>query len=138
MGAYVSLPTWWLNSDARYRLVLGECEACGAMNFPAEGVCAECNSDAGYEEVEPEGTGTMQAVTVISGGAPPEFAAYQDREGAFATGIVELDEGARLPAMLCDCEPGEVERGDRVEAVIRKIYTQEGVPRYGAKFRPIE
>lgn len=138
MGAYVSLPTWWRNSGARYRLTLGECAACGALNFPPEGVCAECNSDAGFDVVEPEGTGTVRAVTVIEGGAPPEFSEYQTREGAFATGVVELDEGVQLPGMLCDCDPHAVERGDRVEGVVRRIYEQEGVPRYGVKFRPVE
>ncbi|MGB9986102.1 Zn-ribbon domain-containing OB-fold protein [Salarchaeum japonicum] len=138
MGAYVSLPTWWRSNDSRYRLVLGKCPECGAHNFPAEGVCASCNADADFEEVEPEGAGTVQAVTVISGGAPPEFDEYQTREGAFATGIIELAEGARLPGMFCDCDPNDISRGDRVEAVVRRLYEQEGVPRYGVKFRPVE
>jgi uncharacterized OB-fold protein len=31
-----------------------------------------------------------------------------------------------------------VEQGTRVEAVVRRIYEQEGIARYGAKFRPLD
>jgi uncharacterized OB-fold protein len=136
MGAYLSVPTWWRNLDGRYRLVLGECEVCGAANFPAEGACAECNATDGFAEFEPAGTGEVVTRTVIAGGAPPEFGSLIDREGPIGTVIVELDEGVRVPGMLTDCDPEAVERGDRVRAVVRRIYEQEGVVRYGFKFRP--
>lgn len=137
MGAYVSVPTWWRSLDSRYRLVVGECTECGAHTFPPEGACVECNAVDAFEEVEPEGTGEIVAHTVIEGGAPPEFEALLDAEGAIGAVLVELDEGARLPGMLTDCDPHEPARGDRVEATIRRIYEDEGVVRYGAKFRPL-
>jgi uncharacterized OB-fold protein len=40
--------------------------------------------------------------------------------------------------MLTDCDPTAVKRGDRVEAVVRRIYEQEGIVRYGVKFRPLD
>jgi len=40
--------------------------------------------------------------------------------------------------MLADCEPGDVGRGDRVEKIVRRIYEQEGVIRYGYKFTPTD
>lgn len=138
MGAYVSVPTWWRSLDARYRLVLGECPECGAVNFPPEGACAECDARVAFEEVEPAGTGTVVARTVVSGGVPPEFGERVDRGGPIGVAVVELDEGARVPAMLTDCDPAAVGRGDRVEAVVRRVYEQEGVTRYGYKFRPVD
>lgn len=156
MGAYVSVPTWWRQLDSRYRLVVGECTECGTHTFPPEGACVECNAVDALEPVEPEGTGTIVAHTVIEGGAPPEFADLLDKEGAIGVALVELDGGpesegdsgvsqgskgsgggARLPGMLTDCDPHAPDRGDRVEATIRRIYEDEGVVRYGAKFRPI-
>ncbi|GGL67344.1 Zn-ribbon domain-containing OB-fold protein [Halocalculus aciditolerans] len=137
MGAYVSVPTWWRQLDSRYRLVVGECTECGAHTFPPEGACVDCNAVDALEPVEPEGTGTIVAQTVIEGGAPPEFEALLDAEGAIGVALVELDGGARLPGMLTDCDPHGPERGDRVEATIRRIYEDEGVVRYGAKFRPL-
>ncbi|MFC6838147.1 Zn-ribbon domain-containing OB-fold protein [Halomarina ordinaria] len=137
MGAYLSVPTWWQRLDSRYRLVLGRCTECGAHTFPADGPCVECAAVDAFEEVEPEGTGEIVAHTVIENGAPPEFAGLLDAEGAIGAVLVELDEGARVPAMLTDCDPHEHGRGDRVEAVVRRIYEGEGVVRYGAKFRPL-
>lgn len=137
MGAYVSLPTWWRSLDSRYRLVVGRCSECGAHTFPPEGACVECNAVGSLVEVEPEGTGEILAHTVIESGAPPEFSDLLDAEGAIGVVLVELDEGARVPGMLTDCDPDEFGRGDRVEAVVRRIYEQEGVVRYGAKFRPL-
>lgn len=137
MGAYTSVPTWWRSSESRYRLVLGICPECDAATFPPEGACVDCSERVDFERVEPEGTGTVRARTVIEGGAPPEFADLLAAEGAVAVAVVELDEGARLPAMLTDCDPHAVERGDRVERVVRRIYDEEGIVRYGAKFRPV-
>ena len=136
MGAYVSLPTWWRSLDSRYRLVLGRCTECGAYTFPPEGACVECNAVDSLVEVEPAGTGEVVARTVVENGAPPEFSDLLDAEGAIGVVLVDLDEGARVPGMLTDCDPHEVGRGDRVEAVVRRIYEGEGVVRYGAKFRP--
>lgn len=137
MGAYVSVPTWWRNLDSRYRLVVGECTACGAYTFPPEGACVECNATGMLEPVKPEGTGRIVAHTVIEGGAPPEFQDLIDAEGAIGSVLVELDEGVHVPGMLADCDPHDPERGDRVEATVRRIYADEGVVRYGVKFRPV-
>lgn len=137
MGAYLSVPSWMRDTASRYRLVLGECRACGAYTFPPEGACVDCGSVEAFERVEPAGTGEVVAHTVVESGAPPEFADLVAAEGAIGVVIVELDEGARVPGMLTDCDPREPERGDRVEAVVRRVYEQEGVTRYGAKFRPV-
>ena len=138
MGAYISVPTWWRSLDSRYRLVVGECQECGAVKFPPEGACVECAAPDSFEAFEPEGTGEIVAHTVIEGGAPPEFTDLIDTESAIGAVLVELDEGARVPGMLTDCDPHDFGRGDRVEATVRRIYEQEGVVRYGAKFRPTD
>jgi hydroxymethylglutaryl-CoA synthase len=137
MGAYVSLPTWWRSLDQRYRLVLGRCTECGTHTFPPEGACPGCNRLDTLETVEPVGQGTVVARTTISSAAPPVFSDYEQRVGSIGVVIVELDEGAAVPGMLTDCDPGDVGRGDRVERTVRRVYTQEGVVRYGYKFRPL-
>ena len=45
---------------------------------------------------------------------------------------------ATLPAQLTDCDPEMVRIGDSVRAVVRRIYEQEGIGRYGMKFVPTE
>lgn len=139
-GAHVSTPNWHHSLDQRYRLVAGKCPECGGVTFPPEGACQECHSRVEFELFEAPRTGTVKALTVIGqGAAPPEFAELQQRDGAFAVAIValEADEGTvTFPAQITDTDPDSVSVGDTVRATIRRIYTQEGVPRYGVKFKP--
>jgi hydroxymethylglutaryl-CoA synthase len=143
-GAYVSVPTWTRSLPQRHRVVAGRCPECGALAFPPEGACGDCGTLAEYEPVPLDGHGTVEAVTRIGrGGAPPEFAVQQVRSGAFGVVIVSFDgpEGGTVsaPAQVTDHDPdmdGDLAVGDRVEAVVRRIYTQEGVTRYGFKVRP--
>jgi uncharacterized OB-fold protein len=138
MGAYISLPSWRRSLDQRYRLVVGECPDCGALSFPPEGACPDCGSEAGFNEFEPEGTGEIVAHTVVEGALPPEFSEFEKKVGEVGVVLVELNEGVRVPGMLTDCDPYEAERGDQVEKVVRRLYEQEGIVRYGYKFRPVE
>jgi len=139
-GAYVSVPAWKRSIPQRHRLVAGRCVDCGALSFPPEGACVACGSLAGFEAVELPGTGTVEAVTTIGqGGAPPEFAEQQAMGGDFGVTIVAFDgpdgRTTSVPAQVADgYETPAV--GDRVVSVIRRIYTQEGVTRYGTKVRP--
>jgi hydroxymethylglutaryl-CoA synthase len=141
-GAYVSVPSWKRTLDQRHRLVAGRCPDCGALNFPPEGACNDCKTLVGeYEEVELTGEGRVEAATVISqGGAPPEFAEQQAQSGDFGVAVVALagpDGGeASVPAQVVAADPESVEIGDPVETTMRRIYTQEGVTRYGFKVRP--
>ncbi|WP_224270847.1 zinc ribbon domain-containing protein [Haloprofundus salinisoli] len=141
-GAHVSLPTWQRSLDQRYRLAAGRCPKCEALTFPPEGACGTCHRRVEFERVELSRTGLVRAVTAIGyGGAPPEFAEQQRRDGAYDVALVELEHGGEsvtLPAQLTDVDSGTVGVGDEVRAVVRKLYEQEGVPRYGAKFAPIE
>ncbi|MFP9191454.1 zinc ribbon domain-containing protein [Natrialbaceae archaeon A-CW1-1] len=142
-GAYVSVPSWQRSTPQRYRLEAGECPACGALNFLPRGACRRCHNLVEYETVRLEREGTIETVSVISqGGAPPEFAELQARSGDYATAIVSFDgpgeERASAPLLVVDAEPDSVAVDDRVEATIRRIYTQEGVTRYGIKVRPLE
>ncbi|WP_435358483.1 zinc ribbon domain-containing protein [Haloarchaeobius sp. DFWS5] len=140
-GAYVSVPTWQRSIPQRYRLEAGRCMDCGSLAFPPEGACTNCGSRQAFEPVELPGTGTVEAVTTISqGGAPPEFAEQQARSGDFAVAIVALDGPnsgmVSVPAQATDVDPEALSVGDDVETTIRRIYTQEGVTRYGFKVRP--
>jgi len=141
-GAYVSVPSWRRTLPQRHRLVAGRCEACGALAFPPEGACGDCGALAGYESVQLPGTGTVEAATSISqGGAPPEFAVQQQRGGDFDVAVVAFDapdgeDTVSAPAQATDAPAGTLDVGDDVTATVRRVYTQEGVTRYGFKVRP--
>ncbi|WP_276261187.1 zinc ribbon domain-containing protein [Haloglomus litoreum] len=145
-GAYVPVPTWKRSLAQRHRLVAGRCPECGALAFPPEGACTDCGALVQYDAVTLPGHGTVEAVTRIGrGGAPPEFATQQVRSGAFGVVVVAFDgpDGGVVsaPAQVTDHDPeadGELAVGDRVEAVVRRVYTQENVTRYGFKVRPAD
>jgi len=140
-GAHVSLPSWSRSLDGRYRLLAGQCPSCGGLTFPAEGACGVCHDRGSFERVELPRNGVVDAVTVIGqGGAPPEFVPQQERDGPYAVGIVRFtcnSEEVTIPMQLTDCDPETVAVGDEVRATIRRVYADEGIPRYGSKAAPI-
>jgi hydroxymethylglutaryl-CoA synthase len=143
-GAQVSVPSWRRQRRARYRLAAGRCPNCSAIAFPAEGACPDCLELVTYDDVQLSHTGTVETVTGVSpGGAPPEFAAQAERGGDFGVAIVSFptvdgDGNASAPVQLTDANVGRVDSGDAVDTVVRRIYTQEGVTRYGRKGTPAE
>ena len=141
-GAYVSVPSWKRTMAQRHRLVAGRCTDCGALAFPPAGACTDCGTFESYEAVRLPGTGTVEAATTIgAGGAPPEFVEQQAKSGAYTSAVVALDgpDGGdvSIPTQVVGTED-PVSVGDRVEATIRRIYTQEDVTRYGFKTRPLD
>ncbi len=143
-GGYVSVPTWERSMTQRYRLQAGHCSECAALNFPPTGACSSCRSLVEYDRVELPFEGVVEALSVISqGGAPPEFAEMQAKYGgSYTTGIVAFEgpagDSASAPVLVVGTDNDDLTVGDPVEATIRRIYTQEGVTRYGIKVRPIE
>jgi hydroxymethylglutaryl-CoA synthase len=161
-GAQVSVPSWRRTREARYRPVAGRCPDCGTLTFPPEGACTGCSALVDFERVRLAREGRVETVTGVSpGGAPPEFAQQEARGGEFAVAVCGFgpadggeeagvdgagagtaadgsvtDGTVSLPLQVTDADPGTVAAGDAVEAVLRRVYTQEGVTRYGTKVRP--
>ncbi|MFT4883195.1 MAG: hydroxymethylglutaryl-CoA synthase [Natronomonas sp.] len=135
-AAHVSVPTWQRSVAQRHRHEAGRCPECGAVAFPPDGACPDCRALVEFEPVTPELTGTVDAATTIGqGGAPPEFAEQQARQGAFGAAIVRFSAGdgeVSLPMQATE----SVDVGDTVRAVPRRVYVEEGVPRYGLKALP--
>jgi len=135
--AHVSVPMYWRTIPQRYRLVGQKCKKCGAVNFPPKGVCKYCSASSEFDEVQLSGRGKIHTFVLISaGGAPPEFAEQEKAGGQYPVAIVQLDEGPKVIGQVADADPKEVKIDMPVTAELRKIYTEEGVIRYGFKFVP--
>ena len=143
-AAYVSVPTWRRSVPQRHRMAAGRCPDCGTLNFPPEGACTDCHALVEYKSVTLAPRGEVEAVTAISrGGEPPEFAVQQEKSGEYGVAIVAFEatdggEGtASLPMQVVgsDTDPAV---GETVTTVVRRIYEQEGVIRYGRKARADE
>jgi uncharacterized OB-fold protein len=136
--AYISIPYLWRTIPQKYRLVASKCKICGTINFPPRKICIGCNKPAEFDEVKLSGRGKVYAYAIIARGAT----VYEQADealigGAFPVVLIELEEGLKIISQLTDCDPSEVEIGMEVEAVIRRVYEQDGIIRYGFKFRPV-
>jgi len=137
MTSYISLPMFAANVDERLRIIAGVCHGCGTLAFPQRPVCMKCGGDK-FTDKPLSGDGTLYTFSVVAGGgAPAEFDDQQTMTGDVLCGVVELREGPRIMAQLSDADPAGLEIGMKVRAVVRRLYDQEGVLRYGAKFVPV-
>lgn len=138
MGAHISIPMYQRSLPQRYHLVAKRCLGCGEVNFPPKGVCKHCLRGAVFEDVALSGLGTIYSFTVISGGgAPPEFSAEAACKGRYPVVLVELAEGPRIIGQMVPPYDEELRINTPVEMVTRRIYEEEGVIRYGFKFRVV-
>ncbi|MFG1191844.1 Zn-ribbon domain-containing OB-fold protein [Xanthobacter flavus] len=136
MSAYISLPMYSASIDERMRLIAGKCTSCGTLNYPPRQVCTHCGG-TGFTPQPLSGYGRVYTFTVIArGGAPAEFDQQQTLTGEIMVGVVELDEGPRVVGQIVDASAGGLDIGTRVHGVVRRLYDQEGIIRYGVKFQP--
>lgn len=137
MGAHISVPMYQRSIAQRYRLEGQKCRKCGQVNFPPKGVCKHCGDSIEFEPVTLSGRGVIYSYTIIAAsGAPPEFEGEALCRGRYPVVLVDLEEGPRIIAQMVDVDPRDLRIGMPVEVTIRQIYEEEGVIRYGYKFRP--
>ena len=138
MTSYISLPLYAASIGQRLRLEAARCSDCGAFTYPQRPVCQNCHGRS-FSVERLSGRGRLHTYTVIApGGAPAEFDHQQAMTGALAVGIIDLVEGPRLTAQLADVEVEDLHIGLAMRAVVRRLYDQESVIRYGTKFVPDE
>lgn len=138
MGAAVTLAEYQQSLAARYRLEGQRCAECRKLIFPPRNRCPACGSESlATHQFTPHGT--IYSHTLIGrGGAPSEFARQQDLTGPYAVALVQLEEGPRVAAMVTDFNPqtDNLAVGAPVRLVVRRLYRQQGVWRYGFKCKP--
>ena len=128
----LSIPRFWREKAAHYRLIGTRCKSCGRISYPPKPVCPYCGSRE-TEEAELPGRGRVLSYTVIYT-VPDGFRKY----APLVLGLIELENGVRIVASLTDVLPEEVRTGMEVEAVLRRVQEdgEHGVIYYGVKFRP--
>lgn len=134
MGAHLSVPMYRRSLRQRLLLEGQRCSACGRLQFPPTARCPACWGDR-LGPARLTGRGVIEALTrIAAAGAPPEFTPVAG--GGYCVAIIRLEEGLRITAQLTGgWTPGI---GRPVRAVIRRLYVEDGVIRYGFKFEPDE
>lgn len=122
----------WRETPERYRMEAGKCSKCGHICFPSRLICPECGHRE-FEKINLSGKGKLVTHTVIRT-APEGFGDL----APYAVGIIELDEGTKILAQVCDCDPTTLKTGDRLTWKFRRINEdgKTGMIYYGYKFVP--
>jgi len=87
------------------RLMAAKCNECGTVLLPPKPMCTKCLS-TNLKWIELEGDGKLLSYTVIYI-APEQFQSITP----YSVGIVELQNGLRLPGMIRDVDPKEIRVG---------------------------
>jgi len=129
-----SLGLVWRRIPQRYRLRGTKCATCGAHFFPPRHWCPSCRRKGDIIEHNMKGLGNVHSYTVVK--VPQEGF---ERESPYILALVELVEGPKLTAQLCDVSPGEVEIGMPVKMTFKRISEEgeSGIIHYGYKFEPL-
>jgi uncharacterized OB-fold protein len=82
--------------------------------------------------------GNVASWTKLSAaGAPSEFSLRAPLLGGLTTVLLDLEDGPKGVFLMVDDEENVIKIGDSVELVVRRIYAQEGMIRYGLRGRII-
>lgn len=91
------------------RIMAAKCKNCGSVILPPRPMCTNClSTDLEWAELKPRGR--ILTYTVIHV-APKEF----EQNAPYAFGIVELEEGTRLPGTIKDVKFEDLKVGAEVE-----------------------
>ncbi len=93
-------------SDITYETFLNEeklmgsrCKTCSALSVPPRPICIQCHgTEMTWEEMS--GKGKLSAFTCIAIGPPYMVEEGYNRDNPYCSGVVELEEGARVDARI--------------------------------------
>lgn len=122
----------WRHIPQRYNLIGSKCAQCKGVFFPKRVICPECRRKGKLEDIRFSGKGKIHTYSVIHTPAE-DFKILSP----YVVAIIELDEGTKITSQIVDCDYDEINIGDEVELVFRKIKEEgdDGVISYGYKFK---
>lgn len=129
-----SLASVWRRVPQRYRGESTMCNTCGTHFFPPRYFCPACRRKSDIKEYTASGLGKVYSYTIVH--VPQEGF---ELEVPYILALIDLEEGARLTAQLCDVQPEDVKIGMDVELAFRKVSAEKagGIIHYAYKFAPI-
>ena len=120
----ISVPYTWTVGSALSRFYCelrdngkiwaNKCPSCGKVFVPPKAKCIYCYVDPG-EWMELPGTGTLETYTVVNYEEPM----LHPRKAPFIYGVIKMDDAdTGMVHFIDEVDPGDVEVGMRVEAVL--------------------
>ena len=116
------------------KLMGSRCKKCQALYVPPRPICPACRgSEMSWEQVS--GRGRLAAFTCISIAPPSMIAEGYNRHNPYISGVVELDEGARVDARIEGIDPQKPEE-IRIGMPLQAKFLQRGDHRTVLAFDP--
>ncbi len=127
-----SISIHWRNKDIYYGIVVTECLKCGRKSVFKWSRCPYCGSRE-LRVLKSKGLGVVRDYTISYYRGTEDLESYPR-----IIALVELDEGVKLIGELVDVDVNEVKEGMRVEAVLRRVGSDDpnGIIYYALKFIP--
>lgn len=125
----------FLNED---RLMGSRCKKCNVVYVPPRPVCIKCHGTE-MEWTEMGGKGKLSAFTCIAIGPPSMIAEGYNRKNPYCSGVVELEEGARVDARIQGVDakkPEGIKVGMPMKATFLHRGEAEGLMRTYLAFEP--
>ncbi|MFC2174600.1 Zn-ribbon domain-containing OB-fold protein [archaeon] len=128
-----SLASMWRRAPQRYRMESTMCSSCNTYFFPPRNFCPTCRRKSKIEPYVPSGKGKVYSYSIVHV-AQEGF----ELEVPYVLAIVELKEGAKVTAQVCDVNFDELKIGMPVETTFRRISEggEKGIIHYAYKFIP--
>lgn len=136
-SAYEASPPMWRDDHFILGLTALKCTKCGSINFPRRNICVEkdCYSRQ-FEEVPLPRQGVIETFY-------HQFVVYlEPEEGPFPICVARMagnpgEYGGKVNSMMIDSPFESVKVGAPVELVFRRCGSENGMVKYGYKFRII-
>ncbi len=113
---------------AQKRVIGSRCKKCGRRFLPPRMWCPNCQQN-NLEACEFSGRGKLAAFTVVYVAPTAMLAAGYDRKNPYCVGVVELEEGERIPAQILGVDvhhPETIQIGTPLKAVFVERGEGEG------------
>src|SRR5690625_3223293 len=94
-------PFWDAASEGR--LVIKRCDDCGEVHYYPRAICPHCMS------------GNTQWLSTAGEGSIYTYSTMRRGEVAYTVAFVTLDEGVTMVTNLVDCDPAQLQIGQRVK-----------------------
>jgi len=101
------------------KLMAAQCRECGAKFLPPRSICTDCYSkNLSWIQLKPRGKLVTYTIIYV---APQKFQPFIP----YAYGIVELENGLRLPGMIRDAEHEKIKIGMELEVAFESTAAED-------------
>ncbi len=110
------------------KLMGSKCKQCGALHLPPRPLCGQCQRDE-MEWFQFSGKGKLASFSVVKVGTTMFDQKGYSRDNPYCWGLIQLDEGPRISALLLDADlsrPESISIDQALEAVFPEKPAEEG------------